>query len=87
MVSIFELILKDPLKGLLAFALIFCLYLWREQGKIKSEISSVERFLDKKKLDKEDFELYNGSHSKEHDGLLAHMKTAIELLKGRKIDE
>lgn len=83
MLKIFELILEDPLKGLLALSFSICLYIWREQGKIKSELKAVERSLDKKKLDKEDFEVYNNSHSKEHKGLLEHLKMAIELLKNK----
>ena len=82
MISVFELILKDPLKGVVALAVLFCLYLWREQGKIKIEIKSVEKVLDKKKLDKEDFDIYSKGHTAEHEGILAHLKTAIELLKG-----
>ena len=66
MISLFELILKDPLKGVVALAVLFCLYLWRELGKIKIEIKSVEKVLDKKKLDKEDFDIYSKGHTAEH---------------------
>ncbi|HAS80387.1 MAG TPA: hypothetical protein DCR90_05750 [Fusobacteriaceae bacterium] len=82
MISLVQLILEDPTRGLLALILIFCLHLWREQGKMKTEVKNVEKMLDKKKLDREDFDMYNNGHSKEHEGILAHLKTAIELLKG-----
>lgn len=55
MISIIELLLRDPIKGLIIILFLLFFYLWREQGKIKSEITSVERFLDKIKLDKESF--------------------------------
>ncbi len=83
MVSIIELLLRDPIRGLIVILFILFFYLWREQGKIKTEIASVERFLDKKKLDKEDFGIYQSGHSKEHKDIKEYLKLAIELLKER----
>jgi len=82
MASIIELLLRDPIKGLIVILFLLFFYLWREQGKIKSEISSVERFLDKTKLDKESFEIYSNNHEEIHKGFTEHLKTAINLLRG-----
>lgn len=84
MVALIELLLRDPIKGILVILFMLFLYLWREQGKIKTEIFSVERFLDKKKLDKEDFNIYSNNHEEIHRGFVDHLKTAIDLLKGVK---
>ena len=43
----------------------------------------MEAYLDKKKLDKEEFGLYNEAHNEVHKGIFEHLKTAVELLKGR----
>lgn len=83
MVELIKLLVSDPRLGLIAFLALCVVYLWREQGKIKVEIKSVEKFLDKKKLDKEDFTIYSKGHSAEHKGIMAHLQTAIDLLKER----
>jgi len=82
MISLVQLLLEDPTRGLFALLFLFGLHLWREQGKIKTEIKSVERILDKKKLDREDFDIFQVGHKSEHEGILAHLKTVVDLLKG-----
>lgn len=84
MIELINLILKDPLRGLLILIILFSLYLWREQAKIKIEIKSLERFLDGKKLDRDDFKTYNDTHEKLHDSFTDQLKMAIDFLKGGK---
>lgn len=84
MIPLFNLILNDPLKGIFVIIILFVLYLWREQGKIKTEIRTMERFLDDKKVDKSDFKTYVKTHQEDHKSLLEHIKIAIDLLKDRR---
>jgi hypothetical protein len=81
--TLIGLLLKDVRLGLIAVLFFISSYLWREIGRLQGELKKVEIYLDKKKLDKEDFELYSGTHNEVHKGILEHLKTAIELLKER----
>ncbi|ADO82799.1 hypothetical protein [Ilyobacter polytropus] len=83
MMTLIGLLLKDVRLGLIAVLFFISSYLWREIGRLQGELKKVEIYLDKKKLDKEDFELYSGTHNEVHKGILEHLKTAIELLKER----
>lgn len=81
MTEFVNLLLTNPIKGLISFLILFCAYLWREQGKLKIEIQTLEKMLDVKKLDREEFTNYNGEHEKLHKSFVEHLKTAIDLLK------
>lgn len=83
MIEIINLLFTNPVKGLISFLILFCAYLWREQGKLKTEIQALEKMLDLKKLDKEEFENYSVGHDKVHTSFIEHLKTAIDLLKSR----
>jgi hypothetical protein len=83
MMALIGLLLKDIRLGLIAVLFFISSYLWREVGRLQGELKKVEVYLDKKKLDKDDFELYSGSHTEIHKGIMDHLKTAIELLKER----
>lgn len=81
MIEVINLLFTNPIKGLISFLILFCAYLWREQGKLKTEIQTLEKMLDLKKLDRDEFVNYNGEHEKLHKSFVEHLKTAVELLK------
>ena len=83
MTSFFLLLKDDPLWGSIVALTMFLLYIWREQAKIKTQLETVAKNLDDKKLDKDDFLMYNKSHNEVHKGIMDHLKMAIELLKRR----
>ena len=84
MTSFFLLLKDDPLWGSIVALTVFLLYIWREQAKIKARLETVAENLDDKKLDKEDFLIYNKSHNDVHKGIMDHLKMAIELLKEKR---
>jgi len=75
---------ETPLYGVLTLICCAILYLWREQGKIKAESRKEVETLHEKKLDKEDFSLYNETHNEVHKGVSEYLKMMVELLKGGK---
>ncbi len=84
MATIIEYILRDPLRGLVAALFMLFLYLWREQGKIKAEIQTMERYIDDKKVDKSDFKTYMKNHDKIHNGVMEKLDLAIKFLMGER---
>ncbi len=83
MLALLELLVEDVKLGLIAVLFFISAYLWRETARLQGELKKVEAYLDKKKLDKEEFGLYNEAHNEVHKGIFEHLKTAVELLKGR----
>ncbi|WP_321328467.1 hypothetical protein [uncultured Ilyobacter sp.] len=83
MMTLIGLLLKDIKLGLIVILFFISSYLWREIGRLQGELKKVEIYLDKKKLDKEDFDLYSGSHNEVHKGIMDHLKTVVDLLKER----
>lgn len=66
MFTLIHTLFTNPVQGILTMFGIVILYIWREQGKIKTDMEKVEKGLDDKKLDKEDHESYAKMHKELH---------------------
>jgi hypothetical protein len=66
MFTFLEILKKDPLSAIIGALTVFCLYLWRQDGKRGVEMSLLGKELDNKKLDKQEHYHYVHNHSEQH---------------------
>ena len=81
MIELVKLMKDDPIWGCLALLFLFILYIWREHGKLRTELTSTKDVLEDKKLDKEDHISYAESHKELHEENARLSKMIVDLIK------